>query len=111
MYPTQTIEFIKALLTGWKLSETVMEDGKINFMDIPAIIAAAPALWTGFVGIDKVDDEMAHIDDEGKAEIKAVIAEFVVADDEELEALVEETMQMVLDVVGLSKRFVLYFKK
>ena len=109
--PVETIEIIDALLSGWELHGEVMEDGKINFMDIPYVIAKLPTLWKGFVGIDVIDDEMAVVDDEGKAKIKAKIEEFVIADEEELEKLIEELMELLLQIVRVAKKFTNYFKE
>jgi hypothetical protein len=109
--PVETIEFIDGLLSGWVLHNEVMADGKVNFMDIPYAIAKLPALWKGFVGIDIIDDEMAVVNDEGKAKIKAKIAEFVIASDEILEQLIEELMALLLEIVRVSKKFTEYFEK
>ena len=110
MNPKETLELIEALLKGWKLNKAVMEDGKIGFDDMVHGVAAMPTLWKGFTGIDKVDDELVSLDDVGRAAIKAKIEEFVIADNKELESLVEEIVAEVLNLVTLAKKVTNYIK-
>lgn len=104
--PVETLEFIDALLSGWKMHNEVMEDGKINYADIPTIIAKLPAFWKGFIGIDVIDDEMANVDADGEAKIKAKIQEFVLDNNADLEFLIEEVMELILTIVGVAKKFI-----
>ena len=110
MAPKETLELIEALLKGWQLNKDIMEDSKVGLDDIAHGIAAMPTLWKGFAGVDKVDDEMAALDDEGRALIKAKIEEFVLANDKELEALIEELLEMILNLVSIAKKITNYLK-
>lgn len=110
--PIQTIEFLEAVLRSWKLQAEVLADKKVTIGDFPAVFAAAPVLWKGFVGVDEIDNEMQVVDDDGRALIKAKIEEFVITPtNEELEALVEGLMAMVLNMVEMAAKTVAYFKK
>lgn len=110
-YPTETIELVEAMLRSWKLYGEVMTDGKINVMDFPAVFAASPVLWKGFVGVDKIDNELKDLDDAGKAAIKAKIEEFVLTPtNEELEKLVEDLLKTVIMMVEVGLRTAAYIK-
>ena len=109
--PVETLELIDAMIASWKAEHEIMENGKIDVGDIPIVWVTAPKLFKGFVGIKYVDNELAVITDAGKDKIKEKISEFVIAGDAELESLVEDTLEMLLTMVGLAKRYMSYLNK
>ena len=108
--PVETIELVRALIAGYKAQEEILEDDKVDPLDMLHVIRAAPKLWTGFVGIKYVDDELAEISDEGKAKLRSAIEEFVIAGQEELEQLVEDYMALLMEMAALAKRTIDHFK-
>lgn len=108
--PVETIEFLDAMLKSWEMYGKIMEDKKVNIADFPTFLAGAPYLYKGFIGFDKIDDELKVVDADGRALINAKVAEFVLADNAELEVVVENLLALVLDMVETAAKTVAYFK-
>ena len=108
--PIETLELIDGMLKGFLLNKNVMEDGKINLLDLPAFIGFLPVLYKSFVGIQNIENELAAIDDDGRLAIKNKIREFCIKEDEVLEELIEELTELIFNMIGVITKFVYYLK-
>ena len=108
--PIETLELIDSMIKGYLLHKNIMEDGKINLLDLPLFIGFMPVLYKSFVGIQNIENELAAIDDDGKMAIKAKIREFCIEEDEVLEELIEELTELIFNMVGVITKFVYYLK-
>ncbi len=52
------------------------EDGKVNYLDIPAFLGVPVKMITAFQGIEKVDDELADLTPEETAILEARIDKY-----------------------------------
>ncbi len=107
--PKQLLELIEALLEVYRLQKEVRKDDKFDFMDIPLIFASGPKLWTGFIGLDKIDNELLVIDGDGKAKIVALIKSFDIEDDE-IEGLIEDLFVLITNMIELGAKVSNLFK-
>lgn len=75
----ETLEAVDAAGDVFQLEQKVMEDGKINLLDAPAVMAAFPALMksipAGIEGINKIPAEFLDLDSIEAKQIATKIAE------------------------------------
>ena len=101
--PVQLLELVKALLEIYKLQKEVRSDGKIDLLDIPLVLGSGPKIWAGFMGIDKIDDELLVIDDEGRALVENAVRELDIPNDD-VEVIIEDLFILITKMVEIGKR-------
>ena len=95
----ETKEAVIAVAKFYKLGKEVLADGKISLGDIPAVVSAAPSLYTSTLvaveGGEKIPAEFKDISPEELGELaSAVIAEFQVADEKAL-AIIAASLKLI----------------
>lgn len=80
---------------GEAISES-LEDGKISIMDAPHFVGIFKKIGPALEGIDEIPAELADIDDAELDELIDFISEEFDIDNEELEAKVEEGLELGL---------------
>jgi len=87
------MEFLLALHNGVQVS---MEDGKINFFDLPNLVKPMLKLSAAMEGMKSIPAELSELDADEVAEIKEMFkSQFDLADDV-LEAKIEEGLGALL---------------
>lgn len=110
-----TVQELKEVLDfGFSLQEAIADanaDGKVDWKDLPKavpVLAKAGKAITGTV--DAVKD-YKNLSDEEKAELFDYVNERLDLNDDELEALIEDTILEVQSIIDLSRRWADYTKR
>lgn len=110
-----TVDELKEVLDfGFSLQEAIAAaaaDGKVDWKDLPKalpVLAKAGKAITGTV--DAVKD-YKNLTEEEKAELFDYVSERLELNDDELEALIEDTVLEVQGIIDLSRRWAGYTKK
>lgn len=109
------IDAIKNLLDlGFKLHKGIasaMEDGKVTILDLTAFMPAAFAAPKALSNINLAWLQLSDLDDAEREEILAWAREQFDLSDDELELLIEDTLQAVLNDVRVAARWAKRAKK
>lgn len=102
-------ELKELLAFGFKLQKAILsslEDGKVNvLLDAPKFLPALLAAPKAFGGINQVLKEIGDLTDAERAElVEYVSTEFDLADDQ-LEYLIEDTLEELLRLVKIAQRY------
>lgn len=102
-------ELKELLAFGFKLQKAIMsslEDGKVNvLMDAPKFLPALLAAPKAFGGVNLILKEIGDLSDEERAELVAYVSsEFDITDDQ-LEYLIEDTLDELLRLVKIAQRY------
>lgn len=101
-------ETIELLEFGFNLQEAVtksLSDGKINLLDAPRFLGVIKSAGSAFSGIQKIKSELADVSVSEKQELLAFARERFDLPDNELEILIEDTLEEVLDLYKLASRW------
>lgn len=102
-------ELKELLAFGFKLQKAIMgslEDGKINVVvDAPKFFPALLAAPKAFGGINLVMKEIADLTDEERAELVAYVSEEFDLSNDQLEYLIEDTLDELLRLVKIAQRY------
>lgn len=101
----ETKELLEFGFAMQKAIAGALADDKINFMDAKHLLAIIKPAAQGLGGISRVKAELLDLDDDEQAELVAFAAERFDLENDELEKLIEDTMDQVLDLVQLSARY------
>lgn len=98
----EVIDFAIGMGVGVSAS---LQDGKINFLDLPnfmpALLKAIPALE----GIDLVSLEFMDLKPEEAEELKIYVKEQLKLEDDKLEEFIEDAFAVVLSIFMLAKTY------
>lgn len=102
-------ELKELLAFGFKLQKAILsslEDGKVNVLvDAPKFLPALLAAPKAFGGINLILKEVGYMTDEGRTElVDFVSSEFDITDDQ-LEYLIEDTLDELLRLVKVAQRY------
>lgn len=92
----ELLEFVFKINQGIVLS---IEDKKANWLDIPNFFPAIFASPAAFTGIRLVPKEWADLDDQEKIELMDFTRQWYQLPDQELEILIEDSIEQVIDLV------------
>lgn len=103
-------EVLKLGIEIQKAMSDSLEDGKINLFDITEFIPVIMAAGKAIDGIGNVRNELKNLTLEQKAELKDYVkTEFDLPNDQ-LEILIEDTINVMLELYELTNRWVSYRK-
>lgn len=110
-----TVEELKEVLDfGFSLQEQISkanEDGKVNWKDLPKAVKVLGKIGPAIDGtVDAVKDYQ-NLTEEQRAELFHFVEERLDLADDELEALIEDTITEVQQLIDLSRRWANYAKK
>ena len=98
----------EVLLFGFLLQDSIVDassDKKINLLDFPKFVDVIRAAGPAFTDIKLVKEEIQKMDEAAKAELYAWIKdEFDIADDA-VEALIEKTLKVLIDLYQLATEY------
>ena len=93
---------------GFSLQKTIagaMSDGVINWKDLRYLVGLIKPAAQGLGGINKIKAEILDLDDQEKAELMDFARQEFDLDNDNLEHLIEDTLDQLLDLIKLSLRF------
>lgn len=81
-------------------------DGQVNWMDAGHLFPVVQSASAAFNGINKLKAELLDIDDQEQAELSSIARQFYAdLSDEQCKALIEETIDYVINGVQLGVRW------
>ncbi len=103
------IQETKELLEfGFNLQEAItksLSDGKINLLDVPKFLGVIKTAGSAFSGINKIKAELADIAVSEKQELIEFARERFDLPNNQLEILIEDTLEEVLNIYKLATRW------
>ena len=104
-----TLKETKELLEfGFALQEGIVKslnDGKLNILDVPSFFKAALKAPAAIGGINLVGPELLDLQPEEKEALVVFAKEYIDLPDDELELLIEDTVEQVLNLYQLALRW------
>lgn len=103
------VELKELLAFGFKLQKAILsslEDGKVNVLiDAPKFLPALLAAPKAFGGINLVSRELLDLTDEERAELVAFVSDEFDISNDQLEFLIEDTLDELLRLVKIAQRY------
>lgn len=106
----ETKELLKLGIEVQKAISDALEDGKVNLLDLGEFIPVISSAGKAIDGIGKVKAELAAMTPEQKQELKDYVAKEFDLDNDKIELLIEDTINTVLELYELTKRWASYRK-
>ncbi len=107
----ETKELLKLGIELQKALTDSLEDGKVNLLDLGEFIPVIAAAGKAIDGIGKVKAELSSMTPDQKAELKAYVSSEFDLSDDQLELLIEDTLNTLLEIYELTKRWSSFRKK
>lgn len=104
---------LEVLDFGFKTAEAVtasLADGKVNFFDLPNVLAPLTAAGAAVDNIQNVKKELTTLTPMGKSVVESFVTDRFDIPNDQVEILVEETIVAVLGVVSLGFKWSGYKK-
>ena len=108
----ETIELLEFLFDlGDATQASLADDGKISIGDAPKFFGVVWKAPVAIGGIQNVPKELSDLSEEGKAEVLAYVRQRFDLPDDELELLIEDTLQLGFSLAGNVSRWLKYSRK
>ena len=104
----ETKEVLDAMIALGKAIEASMEDDKLTLLDVPNFIPFLTKILPAIEGVEQVPFEFKVADPAEIEELKTYLKDNLDLEDDQLEAFIEDSFKVALDIFMLVK---LYFLK
>ena len=109
----QVKDTLEVLDFGFKTQQAITDtlaDGKVNLFDVPNVLKPLLAAGAAIEGFENVKVELTNLTPEGRAIVAQFVNERFDIPNEQLEALIEETVDEVIGDISVAFKWLSYRK-